>query len=55
MSDRLRFEVAEAYKVPHDVIGEYFLYKEHQNGVVVTLGSNFIQDTRVEDITYIFR
>ncbi len=49
------FEVAEAYKVPHDVIGEYFLYKEHQNGVVVTLGSNFIQDTRVEDITYIFR
>lgn len=49
------FEVAEAYKVPHDVIGEYFLYKEHQNGVVVTLGSNFIQDTRGEDITYIFR
>ena len=49
------FEVAEAYKVPHDVIGEYFPYKEHQNGVVVTLGSNFIQDTRVEDITYIFR
>lgn len=32
-----------------------FSYKEHQNGVVVTLGSNFIQDTRVEDITYIFR
>lgn len=49
------FEVAEAYKVPHDIIGEYFPYKEHQNGVVVTLGSNFIQDTRVEDITYIFR
>ena len=49
------FEVAEAYKVPHDVIGEYFPYKEDQNGVVVTLGSNFIQDTRVEDITYIFR
>ena len=49
------FEIVEAYKVPHDVIGEYFSYKEHQNGVVVTLGSNFIQDTRVEDITYIFR
>lgn len=49
------FEVAEAYKIPHDVIGEYFPYKEHQNGVVVTLGSSFIQNTRVEDITYIFR
>lgn len=49
------FEIVEAYKVPHDVIGEFFSYKEHQNGVVVTLGSNFIQDTRVEDITYIFR
>lgn len=48
------FDVAEAYKIPHDVIGEYFPKNKHQNGVVVSLGVSFVQDHRVEDITHIF-
>lgn len=49
------FEVAEAYKVQHDVLSEYFPFNTHQNGIVVTLTQDFIQDARVEDITNIFR
>ena len=49
------FDVAEAYKIPHDVIGEFFEYKSYQNGHIVTLTQSFISDPRVEDITEIFR
>ena len=49
------FEVAEAYKIQHDVLQDYFPFNKHQNGMVVTLTQEFIQDVRVEDITYIFR
>lgn len=49
------FEVAEAYKIQHDVLQDYFPFNKHQNGMVVTLTQEFIQDARVEDITHIFR
>lgn len=49
------FEVAEAYKIQHDVLRDYFPFNRHQNGIVVTLTQEFMQDARVEDITHIFR
>ena len=45
------FDVVEAYKIPHEVIKEYFRPNKHQNGIVVTLIQQFIHDSRVEDIT----
>lgn len=45
------FEVAEAYLIPHDLIGEYFPPNKHQNGIVVTLTNGFIKDVKVKDIT----
>lgn len=48
------FDVAEVYLIPHDVLKEYFPFNKHQNGIVVTLTQEFIHDTRVKDITYMF-
>lgn len=44
------FDVAEAYQIPHDVIKDYFPFNKHQNGIVVTLTQEFLQDARVKDI-----
>ena len=49
------FDVAEAYVIPHDVLKEYFPFNKHQNGIVVTLTHEFIHDTRVKEITYMFK
>ncbi len=49
------FEVAEAYLIPHDLIGVYFPPNKHQNGIVVTLTNEFIKDASVKDITNILR
>lgn len=49
------FEVAEAYKIPHDLIGKYFPPNKHQNGIVVTLTNKFIKDEKVVDITNILK
>lgn len=49
------FEVVEAYLIPHSLPKEYFPFNKHQNGIVVTLTQEFIQDSRVKDITYRFK
>ncbi len=49
------FDVVEAYLIPHDVPKEYFQYNKHQNGIVVILTQEFIHDSRVKDITYVFK
>ena len=49
------FDVAEAYLIPHDVPREYFPFNRHQNGIVVTLTQEFIRDSRVKDIAYVFK
>lgn len=44
------FEVAEAYLIPHEVIGKYFPQNKHLNGILVTLTKKFLSDPQVEDI-----
>jgi hypothetical protein len=44
------FDVEEAYQIPYEIIGEYFPYNKHQNGIVITLTKRFLSDPRIEDI-----
>lgn len=44
------FDVEEAYLIPHEIIGKYFPYNKHQNGIVITLTKGFLSDPQIKDI-----
>ena len=48
------FKVKEAYKIPHEVVGDYGKYSKHQNGYIVTVNKKVINDERVDNITINF-
>ena len=45
------FEIMEAYKIPHEVVKDYGRYSKYQNGYILTVDKNVINDIRVNDIT----
>ncbi len=45
------FSVKEAYKIPHEVIADYYHYQKHLNGILIVIKDVLIKDTRVIDIT----
>lgn len=46
----VNFDVEEAYLIPHEIIGKYFPYNKHQNGIVITLTTDFVSDPQVKSI-----
>ena len=44
------FEVIEAHKIPHEVIGEYSKYRKHDNAHILHLRGAILGDSRVKDI-----
>lgn len=50
-----RFDVKEAYSIPHEVIRQYARYSKHQNGYILMAMGQILHDDKVENITYKFR
>lgn len=48
------FQVVEAYKIPHSIIGNYAKYKTRINGHVLRLRGDLIKDPAVENIISFF-
>lgn len=44
------YNVAEAYKIPHEVIGDYAYYHKHINAHIITLKGKILSDTRITNI-----
>lgn len=49
------FVVMEAYRIPHQLLGKYARYSEHQNGHILHLKGPILQNPMVEDLTRIFK
>ncbi|MCJ7490585.1 MAG: hypothetical protein MUP15_00230 [Dehalococcoidia bacterium] len=45
------FIVTEAYKMPHDVIGRFARFSQHQNGHILHLRGEVLNESGVENIT----
>lgn len=45
-----RFNIKEAYNIPHDVIKQYARYNRHQNGYILTAMGQVLRDNRVKNI-----
>lgn len=45
------FNVQEAYMVPHEVIGKYSRFSEHQNGHIFHLRGAVLSDSKIKDLT----
>ena len=50
-----KFNVKEAYCIPHKIIGKYGKYKSHQNGYVLTVCRNLLADKNIKNITPLFK
>lgn len=50
-----KFNVKEAYKIPHDIIEKYAKYSETQNGHILHVDDNLISDSAVENMTMILK
>lgn len=46
------FDVIEAYKMPHAVIGDYARYSAHSNSHTLIMGGAILTDTRVECVKH---
>jgi hypothetical protein len=45
------FTVKEAYKIPHETVGKYATFREHQNGHILILKGEVLEDSEVIDVT----
>jgi hypothetical protein len=45
------FSVREAYRIPHEVVGKYAVFRAHQNGHILILNGAVLDDPEVEEIT----
>ncbi|MFA6320280.1 MAG: hypothetical protein WCY36_00290 [Candidatus Omnitrophota bacterium] len=45
------FTIHDAYKIPHELIGEYARYSKHQNGYILHLKGKILLAKGVENIT----
>lgn len=50
-----RFNVVEAYKIPHRIISKYARYSKQQNGHILHVDNNLISNSVVENITTILK
>lgn len=50
-----KFNVKEAYKIPHDIIEKHARYSEIQNGHILHVDDTLIFDQAVENITTILK
>jgi hypothetical protein len=44
------FNILEAYQVPHSIIKKYAVYSKHQNGHILQLHGDILEDTKVQNI-----
>ena len=49
------YEVQHVYKIPHEIIGTYAVYRKHVNAHILRLRGKILEDPLVEDITNLFR
>lgn len=49
------YKVFEAYIIPHDIIEKYSRFSEHQNGYILQLKGEILEDRKTENITKKFR
>lgn len=45
------YNVVEAYKIPHEMIGDYACYHKHTNAHIITLKGKILSDYRITNIT----
>ena len=50
-----KFNVKNAYKLPHHIIKNYATYNAHQNGFILHAIGEFTKDSETEDITGRFK
>lgn len=50
-----KFNVKEAYCIPHQMIGKYGKYNAHQNGYTLTVYGNWLSDKNIKNITPLFK